>query len=125
MGDIDLVVSPDNMRHLILNLGWAATGQRKYYVEDLPDKIRYTLSPDERVDAFAHDFIPEQYRKTGKGRVYPHRLIEMHDARYNQDEETGLYVASVTHVIASKQGTNRTKDADDIRRVVQHETFGY
>lgn len=125
MGDIDLVVSPDNMRHLILNLGWTATGQRKYYEEDLLDKIRYTLSPDERIDAFAHDFLPMVYRRTGRGRVYPHRLIELHDARYDQDDETKLYVASKRHVLASKQGTGRKKDADDIRRVIQHEIFGY
>jgi hypothetical protein len=125
MGDIDLVIDHENREHLIRNLGWAATGQRKYYAEDLPDNIRYILSPDERVDAFSHDFLPMLYRATGLGRVYPDRLFAMHDPRYDQDEETGLYVASTTQVLASKQGSGRKKDEDDIRRYIQHEIFGY
>ena len=125
MGDIDLVVDHENREYLVRTLGWAATKQRKYYAEDLPDNIRYVLSPDERIDAFSHDFLPMLFRATGLGRVYPDRLFELHDAKYDKDDETGLWVASTTHVMASKQGTGRPKDASDIRRTVQYESYGY
>ncbi len=119
-GDIDLVVSQPNIEHMRRNLGWAATRQLKYYAEDEPLRIRYTRSPDGEFDAFAHDFIPEEYLKTGRGRVYLPELLERHDYRFDQDAFTGIWVASLDHVAATKRGTGRPKDEADLRRIDEY-----
>lgn len=124
-GDIDLVADKANINYLRTTLGWLAVRQNKYYDEDLPDKIRFTKSPDDRFDVFAHDFIPEKYRRTGRGRVYPNELFDLHDARFDQDEATGLWVASIPFVVATKRGTGRPKDAADIARAEQFLQNGY
>jgi hypothetical protein len=124
-GDIDLVADQSGIRHLRMNLGWAAMRQHKYYDQDLPDKIRFTKSPDDRYDVFAHDFIPEKYQRDGRGRVYPDELFGLHDARFDQDEDTGIWVASIRFVIATKRGTGRPKDATDIARAEQFLQNGY
>lgn len=118
-GDIDMVASQPNIEHLRRNLGWAATRQEKYYAEDEPLRVRFTRSPDGEFDVFAHDFVPEEYSKTGRGRVYIDELTDRHDYRFDQDAFTGIWVASLEHVAATKTGTGRAKDEADLRLIAR------
>ena len=124
-GDIDIVTTQENLSYLRRKLGFIATHEERYYEEDLPTKIRMIRSQDGRFDIFGHDFIPELYRKTKRGRIYPNQLFAMHDARFDQDEETGIWVASIPFVIATKMNTGRQKDVEDIRRAWQFYDQGY
>jgi hypothetical protein len=124
-GDIDIVTTQENLAYLRRNLGFIATREERYYEEDLPTKIRMTRSQDGRFDVFGHDFIPELYRRSKRGRIYPDQLFSMHDARFDQDEDTGIWVASIPFVIATKIGTGRPKDAQDIERAWQFYNQGY
>lgn len=112
-GDIDLVASPENIE-FFQELGWAAMLGLTEYEGSLPQMVGFSRSPDGRIDAFTHDFIPESYDRTGLGRRYIEDMIEEHDAVYDQDESTGLWVASKPFVIATKMGSGRQKDEDDI-----------
>ncbi len=124
-GDIDLVVSQPNALYLAEELGWDVGVQEKYYEEDLPVKIRYIRSPDGEFDAFTHDYIPEQYAATGRGRMYPDELFAMHDARFDQDETTKIWVASVLHVAATMRLSGRKKDEIMLPRIEQYLLWGY
>ena len=118
-GDIDLVTDQVNLAYFRA-LGWLAAREHRYYDNDLPDKIRFTRSPDGKFDAFGHDFVPELYREIGRGRIYPKELFARHDARFDQDEATGIWVASIPFVIATKRGTGRPKDIRDIEQAEQY-----
>lgn len=122
--DIDLVVTKPNMNHIVKNLGWSATRQLKYYAEDLPENIRCIVSPDGEFDVFSHDFMPKLFEQTGRGRVYPEVLFALHNSKWDQDDETGIYVASLDFVELTKQ-TTRPKDISDIRRSMQFQMQHY
>lgn len=125
VGDIDIVATHENQLYAAHTLGYRALKQVRYYEEDLPDNIRSTISPDGRFDVYSHDFIPELFRRTGRGRIYPRRLFPLHDSRYDQDEDTGIWVASLHFIEATQRGTGRPKDADTLRCVAQHHREGY
>lgn len=125
LGDIDLVVTKDNQDYARYVLGFHAIKQERYYQEDLPENIRSTISPDGEFDVYSHDFIPKLFRKHGRGRVYPEKLISLLDPRYDQDERTNLWVASFRFVEMTQDGTGRPKDADTLRRQAQHHEHGY
>ena len=124
-GDIDLVVSQTNALYLADELGWDVGNQEKYYEEDLPVKIRYIRSPDGEFDAFTHDYSPEQYMETKRGRMYPDELFAAHNPKFDQDQATGIWVASVLHVAATMRFSGRKKDEIMLPRIDQYLQWGY
>lgn len=124
-GDIDLVVSQINALYLAQELGWEAGEQQKYYEEDLPVKIRFVRSPDGEFDAFTHDYSPERYRVTKRGRMYTPELFASHNPTLDQDHETGIWVASVLHVATTMRFSGRPKDEAMLPRIDQYLEWGY
>lgn len=122
--DIDLVVTETNMDYIVRSLGWSATRELKYYEEDLPENIRCIVSPDGEFDIFSHDYMQKLYEQTGRGRVYPEVLFALHNSKWDQDDETGIYVASLDFVELTKQ-TTRSKDISDVRRSMQFQMLQY
>lgn len=125
LGDIDIVTDGRNLDYIARKMGWAATPQIRYYEDDLPEKIRSVVSPDGEFDMYICDFMQGVFNRTRRGRTYTDQMLKTHDARYDQDEETKLWVASFMHVEATLLETERSKDASTHRRLQQHFALGY
>lgn len=98
-GDIDVLTSTRNIDYLTQALSW------KSY--KLSDRTAYRDSAG-RFDVHAWDGSSE------------HRLLLADEiARSDQDESTGIWVASLELVRETKQLTNRAKDEEDISLIEQ------
>jgi hypothetical protein len=114
IGDIDFSTSLENIIFLREELGWRAVSMvvgRKGDGTDMT--MTATRDSRDRFDAHRWDFSPPRYRRTGKGRIYLPEQLE----RAEQDEDTGIYVATLEYVRETKQGTDRAKDREDIELI--------
>ena len=114
-GDIDIVATPENIDYALERLvGWKAiAGATSYYDDRLPTTLMRIVSSDGRYDMYGHDFVPKWFHKTGRGRLYPGDLTAFSE----QDEKTGIWVATPRLVRLTKEGSTRQNDIDDIRLI--------
>ena len=114
IGDIDFSTSLENITFLREELGWRAVSMVVGVKRDGSDMTMIaTRDQMDRFDAHRWDFSPPRYARTGKGRIYLPEQLE----RAEQDERTGIYVATLEYVREMKQGTDREKDREDIELI--------
>lgn len=112
--DVDIVLDEDDLSRLKQRPGWHTYTREYRYDDGVVVPLEYVRSEDGRIDAFPCDFLPEEYVRTGRGRLYPLDLIARHSSELDQDTKTRIWVASVLHVRASMLLTSRAKDAERI-----------
>jgi len=112
--DIDLVTSQENIDYFLTVLHWRTQGRTTGHdAAGLPKIVARVLSPDNKFDVYLHDFVAKWFRERGKGRVYLPQLKELSE----QDEATGIWVATPDFVRLTKEGSTRQKDIDDIAHI--------
>lgn len=113
-GDIDATISLDNSDHLLRLPGWTTSLKE---VGKRADGSTITVSvvhdAERRFDFHAWDFSVPRYEATGKGRV----SLEEQKTRAEQDERTGIWVATLEYVRETKQSTGRPQDRADIELI--------
>jgi len=116
-GDIDFATSLENIQYLREELGWRATAQ---VVGIKPDGTERTITATHdsrrRFDAHRWTFSVPRYQRSGKGRIYLPEQIE----RSDQDDVTGICVASLELVRETKLETGRSKDEEDVALIEAH-----
>jgi len=125
--DIDLTVNEVNFSYLRNQKGWNVQSRDYHYDDGSIVPLEYLRSRDNRFDVFPCDWVPVDFLQTGKGRKYWNELVAAHNSDIDQDKNTGLWVASVLHVAATKRLSlfKRKKDEETLRRIDQYLDQGY
>lgn len=105
--DVDAAISYENMKALRLRVGWAVVRKTVAYgANQKPIQLIVTQDDQERYDFHRWDFSTVRYKNTGRGRI---GIAQMQQDG-TQDPETGIWVASLEHVIETMTDTGREKD---------------
>ncbi len=110
-GDIDIVTSLENNLFLEKELGFLAT-RLTVGINQAGRPVEVITRRDtlKRFDSHRWDFSMQRYNQCGKGRMYLPELGKLSE----QDDETGIWVATPELVRLTKLQTGRQKDADDV-----------
>lgn len=125
--DIDLCVNKVNFAYLRDQESWRVYQREYRYDSTTTLPLEYLRSDDQRFDVFPCDWIPVDFIQRGKGRKYWDELVASHNPLDDQDRVTGIWVASVVHVAATKRYSffRRDKDVATLRRIDQYLEQGY
>ena len=122
-GDFDIVTTLPGNLYLEEQLGFRAV--RQVIGFDKAGNQRTITArvggPGGKVESHRWAFSAARYEITGKGRMYIDELLELSD----RDDETGLYVLNKAGLLLQKTNTGRSKDEKDVRRIHQHDEWGY